>query len=237
MITTKLVTGIVAGVLSVAVMGAVAFAAVQPPSASALVASIETGAVTAAHAEKGGDALQAVLARLVTNGTITQAQADAVLSAVKTAADEAREKAKEKAKERKDKAKERDGDREGAALVKRVFAGMMRLAVEYIGLPEEAVQGQLKAGKSLGEIADTQPGKSREGLIAHIVAGLTAQLDKLVAEGKITAERANEAKSHLREHVTRFVDHKYERKPSPPKERKEREAKKPAASPTAKPTT
>jgi hypothetical protein len=108
----------------------------------------------------------------------------------------------------------------------------MKLSVDYIGLPKEAVSAQLKAGKSLGEIANTQPGKSREGLITYLVAQVSAQLDQAVAEGKITKERADEAKKGLVEHVTRFVDHKYERKPEPPKREK-----RPTAAPTAKPTT
>ncbi len=221
---TKLATVAVAVVLGLAVTGAAALAAFQPPTETALVSATDTGVATSLQADRDGGALKAILEKLVQKGTITQAQADAILAAVREAAP---------------KKKDRDGDREAAEIVKRAFANMMRLSVEYIGLPQQAVAGQLKAGKSLGEVADTQPGKSREGLIAYLERTITAALDKAVADGKITQARADEAKSHLTERVTRFVDHKYERKPAPAKERKpaERGAKKPAASPSAKPTT
>lgn len=223
--TTKLATAAVAGVLSLAMTGAAALAAFQPPAETATIAATDTGVAVSTHAEKDGDGLRAVLGRLVQNGTITQAQAEAILKALADAAGE--------------KKKDRDGDRAAGEVLKRVLGNMLKLSVEYIGLPHEAVGAQVKAGKSLAEIAGTQPGKSREGLIAFLVEKLTAQLDAAVAEGKITKERADEVKAHLTERVTKFVDHKYERKPAVQKERKpvERGAKRPAASPTAKPTT
>lgn len=227
--TTRIATAAVAAVLSLAVTGAGALAAFQPAADTATLAASETAGATALHAEKDRerdgeertDGLRAILARLVASGTITQAQADAILSALVEAA-----------KDKKDKEKDKRGDREAGALVKRVLGEMLKMSVAYIGLPHEAVAGQLKAGKSLAEIADAQPGKSRAGLIAHLETEVTAKLDALVADGKITQERADQAKAHLTENVTRFVDHKVERKPA--KERKER---KPAASPTPKPPT
>lgn len=214
---TKVATVAVAVVLGLAVTGAAALAAFQPPAETALVSATDPGVATSLQADQDGGGLKAILEKLVQKGTISQAQADAILAAL-------REAAQEKKKDR--------GGREAAEIVKRAFANMMRLSVEYIGLPQQAIAGQLKAGKSLGEIANGQPGKSREGLIAYLEAKITAALDKAVADGKITQARADEAKAHLTERVTRFVDHKYERKPAPAKERK-----KPAASPSAKPTT
>lgn len=205
---TKLATAAVAVVLGLAVTGAAALAAVQPPAETALVSAADTGVATSLRADQEGGGLKAILEKLVQKGTITQAQADAILAALREAAQE------------KQKKKDRDGGREAAEIVKRAFANMMRLSVEYIGLPQQAIAGQLKAGKSLGEIANSQPGKSREGLIAYLEAKITAALDKAVADGKITQARADEAKAHLTERVTKFVDHKVERKPAPAKERK-----------------
>lgn len=205
---TKLAAAVVAAVLGLAVTGAAALAAVPPAATSATASAADLTSAASSQADKDGTGLRGILDKLVANGTITRAQADAILAALKEAA--------------QDKKKERP-DREAAEVVKRVFANMLRLSVEYIGLPHQAVAGQLKAGKSLGEIAGTQPGKSREGLIAYLTEKITAQLDKAVADGKITQERADEAKSHLTEKVTRFVDHKYERKPAPAKERTEKQ--------------
>ncbi len=215
--TTKLATAALAGVLSLAVTGAAAFAAFQPVAPTTSIAATDTGATASLSAEdRPKDGTKTILDKLVANGTITQAQEDAILKAFKDATEQHKEKR---------------GDAEGAVLLKRLLADLMKLSVSYIGLPRDAVSAQLRAGKSLGEIADTQPGKSRQGLIDSDVAKVSAQIDALVAAGKVTKERADEFKSHLTEHVTKLVDHKYDRKPSPPKQRK------PAPSATAKPTT
>lgn len=219
--TTKLATAAVAGVLSLSVTGAAAFAAFQPTATAAIVAATDTGATAVAAAEKDRpkDGIKTILDRLVASGTITQAQEDAILKALKDAAGQHK-------------------DRRGAELLKRALGELMEVSVSYIGLPKEAVMGQLKAGKSLGEIANTQPGKSREGLISYDVAQVTAQIDKALAEGKITREQAERLKADLAPHVTKFVDHTFERKPAPAKERKgEKRETKPTPTPTAKPTT
>jgi ribosomal protein S20 len=220
---TKLATTAVTGVLSLAVTGAAAFASIQPTDATSLFAGTDTGATARLSAEdKPKDGTKAVLDRFVANGTITQAQEDAILKAFREAAEQRK--------------KDAAGDREAAAALKRVLADLMRLSIEYIDLPKEAVAGQLKAGKSLGEIADQRPGKSRQGLIEYDVQKVTAQLDKLVADGKITKERADRGKAHLTEQVAKFVDHKAVRTQAAPKEKKpaERGAK---PTPTATPTT
>lgn len=188
-------TGVVTGVLGLAITGAAASAAFTPTPPTAVVAAVESGAETVAVAEKEGpkQPLKAILDRLVANGTITQAQEEAILKAVKDAAGEHR-------------------DRDNAAIVKRVLADLMRLSIQYIDLPKEAVMGQLKAGKTLGEVADQRPGKSRDGLIAYDVAQVSAQLDKLVADGKITQEKADQIKASLPERVTKFVDHRFDPK-------------------------
>lgn len=201
-VTTKLATAAVTGVLSLAVTGAAAFAAFQPPAATTETATIAETATASAPAERGdrgdkdrgdkGEHLKAILDRLVQNGTITQAQEDAILKAFKEAA----------------------GHRKGHDVAKHLLKDLMRLSTDYLGIDKERLAQQLKAGKSLGEIANATPGKSREGLIAYDVAQVSAQLDKAVAEGTITKDQADEVKKGLVEHVTKFVDHKFERKPT-----------------------
>jgi polyhydroxyalkanoate synthesis regulator phasin len=222
--TTKLATAAVTGVLTLAVTGAAAFAAFQPAETTTLTAAIDSGSQASVQADREGkdkdkdkdknkdkgDGLKAVLDRLVANGTITQAQEEAILKAFKDAA----------------------GHREDGTIVKRILGDLMKLSADYLGIDREALGRQLKDGKSLGEIASATSGKSKEGLITYLVAQVSAQLDQAVAEGKITKERADEAKKGLVEHVTKFVDHKYERKPQP-----KRADKRPTAAPTAKPTT
>jgi hypothetical protein len=90
----------------------------------------------------------------------------------------------------------------------------MRLSVEYLGLPGGDVKEALGAGTSLGQLADATEGKSREGLISSVVAGVTTLIDTALAEGRITEEQAERARSGLVERVTKFVDHVYEKRPA-----------------------
>lgn len=194
---TRLATAAVTGVLSLAVTGAAAFAAFQPvtaPAETTALISDQAQVTTAAHPERKGafEALEQILSRLVENGTITQAQKEAILKAVREAADH-----------------ERDGDRH----LKEIWESLMRLSIDHLGLTKEQVSEALRSGRSLGELADATPGKSREGLISYLVAQVTALVDKAVAEGKITQGQADRVKASLRERVVRFVDHKYQERP------------------------
>ena len=201
----KIVGGLVAGVLGLAVTGAAAFAAFQP-SDLAPAQSVVTpeGMATAVDKEGARDKVKDVLDRLVANGTITQAQEDAILKAFKDAA----------------------GQHKGEA--KRVMVDLMKLSSDYLGIPLGQLKQQLASGRSLGEIANATSGRSRDGLLSFLVQQATAQIDKALADGKITKDQADRLKAHLTERLTKFVDHKFERKaPAPAK------TPKPSASPKA----
>jgi polyhydroxyalkanoate synthesis regulator phasin len=205
----KILGSVVAGVLGLAVTGAAALAAFQTPDPG-LTASATIGATGAAQTDKEGahDRVKDVLDKLVANGTITKAQEEAIIKAFKEAA----------------------GDHDKKGELKHVLGDLFKLSSDYLGIPEGQLKQQLKDGKSLGEIADTTSTKSRTGLIKFLVEQVTAQVDKAVAEGKLTKEQAERIKSHLTEHVTKFVDHKFDRKaPEKPK------APKPTPTPTPTP--
>lgn len=67
-------------------------------------------------------------------------------------------------------------------------ASMMAGALDYLDLSRNELRAQLKAGKSLGDIA-TATGKSVSGLKQAMLAKITARLDKAVTDGKLTDER------------------------------------------------
>jgi polyhydroxyalkanoate synthesis regulator phasin len=203
---TKIATGAVAGVLTLAMTGAAAMAAFQPagPMVSAAVRGTDAQ-VSAAEREKNTGlvrALEAILERLVRNGTITAEQKTQILAAVNSA----------------------ETQEDGARHLKRIWNGLMGLSVTYLGLTKTEVNTALRAGTSLGALADTTEGKSRDGLIGALAVGVTALIDQAVADGKITEERAATAEAELLERITKFVDHVYEQKaPSDrAKEQKER---------------
>lgn len=134
-----------------------------------------------AHGVKGirGD-MTAFLAELVAKGTITQAQADAIISAAKAA------------KSAADAMRPTKPDR----------AEQLALIASTIGIDTATVQSRLKAGESLATIA----GAKKDALIAALVADHTKRIDADVASGKITAAQATKMKAKLTEHVTEVVN-------------------------------
>ena len=132
---------------------------------------------TARHAKS----MARVLQGLVEKGVITQEQAQQILRAFAEAA---------------------AGDHRRFKLA----WNAMRAAIDYIGLPSEAVRAQLAAGKTLGEIADQQPGKSREGLIRFLHEKAQEAVTKAVAEGKLTAEQGRELMERLDAGIVKLVD-------------------------------
>lgn len=183
----KLATAVAASVLGVAVTGAVAFAAFDPGGLAPAAAVVDTSASPVqAERQDPRDRIKDVLDGLVQKGTITAAQEDAIVAALKAAAP--------------------DKDKHPAA---EVAMDLLKVSSGYLGLSKDQLRDQLKAGKSLGQIADATGGKSRSGLIAFDVQQLSAQIDKMLADGKITKDQADKLKAHLTERVTKFVDHTF----------------------------
>lgn len=79
-------------------------------------------------------------------------------------------------------------------------------AATYLGISATDLQTKLAAGQTPAAVAAATAGKSRDGLIAAIVADGTAKLDAAKAAGTITAERATAELAELTDHATRFTD-------------------------------
>jgi hypothetical protein len=137
---------------------------------------------------KKGDpsaAIASVLATLVKDSTITQAQADKITAAL-TAARAAHEA--------------NEGSNRGAMDAER--AAHQTLIATTIGKSTAEIQSALAAGQSLGAIA----GDKRTALITALVADATKRMDAAVAAGKMTAAQATTLKADLTAHVTAKVD-------------------------------
>ena len=132
-----------------------------------------------------GAAIASVLATLVKDSTITQAQADKITAAL-TAARAAHEA--------------NEGSKRGTMDAER--AAHQTLIATTIGKSAAEIQDGLAAGKSLGVIA----GDKRAALITALVADATKRMDAAVAAGKMTATQATSLKADLTAHVTAQVD-------------------------------
>lgn len=82
----------------------------------------------------------------------------------------------------------------------------LEVASSYLGIPRADLAARVRAGETLAAIASATAGKSRDGLIAAIVAESTVKIDAAVTANRIGAEEATRLKSKLTEHATRLVD-------------------------------
>lgn len=133
------------------------------------------------------EALTNTLKDLVTKGTLTQAQADAIASAM------------ESAKAAHDANRPMGG--KGGPL------GADRAAIETlvsttIGVDTATIKSRLQGGESLAQIA----GAKKDALIAALVADETKRIDAAVTAGRLTAAQATELKANLVAHVTEEVN-------------------------------
>ena len=147
-------------------------------AATAIVLNVSATAVASADNGKGRAAMSSLLSGLVSNGTITQSQADAITKA----AQDARAAAKgvmDKNREAIDSA-----------------------ITSTLGISLDSLKSRLKAGESLATIA----GDKKAALITAISAEINKQIDAAVTAGKLTATQATAQKMKTTERVTNMVE-------------------------------
>jgi polyhydroxyalkanoate synthesis regulator phasin len=136
----------------------------------------------------GAEKLAALLSTLVAKGTITQAQADAVLAA--QAAAKAAHEANKGAREA------------GKSMAKPIKGELLTLISTAVGLDTATVTTRIKAGESLAAIA----GVKKDALVAALVADHNKRIDAAVTAGTVTAAQATILKSNVVAHVTKLVE-------------------------------
>ena len=147
--------------------------------------SVSTIAGQATSGKLGrGQELATLLSGLVAKGTLTQAQADAIIAA-QTAADAAR-----------------DALRPAKDGVKGPFGDKLTVIASALGTDTATVLTRLQAGDSLATIA----GSKKDALIAALVADETKKIDAAVTAGNLTAAQATDLKANLVAHVTAEVN-------------------------------
>ena len=147
-------------------------------AATAIALNVSATAVASADNGKGRAGISSLLSGLVSNGTITQSQADAITKA----AQDARAAAKgvmDKNREAIDSA-----------------------ITSTLGISLDSLKSRLKAGESLATIA----GDKKAALITAISAEINKQIDAAVTAGKLTAAQATAQKMKTTERVTNMVD-------------------------------
>jgi len=147
-------------------------------AATAIALNVSATAVASADNGKGRAAMSSLLSGLVSNGTITQSQADAITKAAQDA--------RAAAKGVMDKNRE----------------AINSVITSTLGISLDSLKSRLKAGESLATIA----GDKKAALITAISAEINKQIDAAVTAGKLTAAQATAQKVKTTERVTNMVE-------------------------------
>ena len=169
--------------VSISTIG-VATAASKSSTTRVSTTSVSTAGIKGPRAD-----FAAVLASLVTKGTITQAQSDAIVKAM----DEARAA---------DMANGPKGPKGPKGAVGPDRAATLTLISKTLGIDEATIKSRIAAGETLAAIA----GSKKDALIAALVADETKRIDAAVTAGKLTADQATKLKANLTAHVTEEVN-------------------------------
>jgi polyhydroxyalkanoate synthesis regulator phasin len=187
---------IAAGAFTTALVGGVALAGLQLPVGDApIAATVPAVTDTAATRVSSKTKLKEILDGLVAKGTITQAQADAILKAVKDAEPTPKTKPV----------------RPAGPSVRSFVGELSKAASSYLGMDQKTLLTQLRAGKSLADIANglSAQGKTAAGLIDTLTKTANEKVDQAVAANKLTAEQAAALKAKIGAEITTFVNRSF----------------------------
>lgn len=138
------------------------------------------------------------LAEAVTNGNLTQEQADKMKEHLAEGVTHMVEN-------------NHDGKHFGRGFGKGFFMKENADLLALLKLDAEGLQTELKAGKSLAEVAKAQ-GVSTDDVVALLTEQREKHLAEAVANGKLTQEQADQMKARLAEEIKQFVEHKFDGK-------------------------
>ena len=147
-------------------------------TSTAIALSVSSTSTAFADNNRGEKRMSSMLSGLVSNGTITQSQADAIIKASEGM------KAASKSV--------RDANR----------TALDSVITSTLGISLDTLTSRLKAGETLSSIA----GDKKSALITALAAEINKQIDAALAAGKITADQATAQKGKSVERVTNMVN-------------------------------
>ncbi len=83
--------------------------------------------------------------------------------------------------------------------------GMLAVARTYLGISATELTKELHSGKSLGAIAESTPGRSRDGLGNALSAAREQQLESAAQAGKLSQAAKQVRLAHVRRRVERIL--------------------------------
>ena len=147
-------------------------------TSTVIVLSVSATSTAFADNDKGEKRISSMLSELVSKGTITQSQADAIIKA----AEDMRAASKSI----------KDANR----------TALDSVITSTLGISLDTLVSRLKAGETLSTIA----GDKKSALITALAAEINKQIDAALAAGKITADQATAQKGKSVDRVTNMVN-------------------------------
>jgi polyhydroxyalkanoate synthesis regulator phasin len=191
-VATGLLAGLTAGIGAGFVVSQTGAAGASAPSVieAAALQDDDTGTTTddtstTAGPRRPGDRIREVLAPLVEDGTLTEAQLDAVVDALVAARPE-----------------HGPGRGHGPGHHRGPRGAHLDTVAEVLGISVEDLRTRLEAGETIAEIA----GERTQAVIDALVAEATDRINQGVADGRITQEEADEKLADLTQRITDHVN-------------------------------
>jgi len=151
---------------------------------TAIALTVSAGSIASADNGKGGLGFSNFLSELVTKGTISQSQADAIAKALA------------------DKKALAEANRPTQAEMQAHRTAEIAVITSTLGITEATLTSRIEAGDSLATIA----GSKKDALITALVAFESKEIDARVTAGKLTAAQATQIKANLTNRVTEEVN-------------------------------
>lgn len=170
--------------LSAALLGGGAAGTVLMSPTTASAESTTATTADSSDAAKPGAWMSDALAKLVSGGTLTQAQADAVTAALEAA---------------------RPEGGPGGGEPGRGGGPGLEAAATALGIEASALRTELQSGKTIADVAEAN-NVSIDKVIAAIVADMNDHLAQAVTDGRLTQAEADTRKADATEHATDLVN-------------------------------
>jgi hypothetical protein len=82
----------------------------------------------------------------------------------------------------------------------------LRAAADYLEIPAATIVADLRAGKTLAQIANSTSGKSASGLVDFLVGKVQSALDQAVKAGRLSTDQEKAILSMVRQRITAAVN-------------------------------
>ena len=164
------------------------------PADSVPVENAPTPAPTDDPRPDAGTKLREALQPLVDDGTLTAAQADAVVAQLQDAMPE-----------RGGRMGHGGMGHRGGGEIGRILGETSDVLTGVLGIDADTLQTELRDGKSLADIA-TENGVDPQAVIDALVAEATTEIDQAVTDGKMDADRADQMKADLADRIADRVN-------------------------------